>query len=164
MADPVRYALLHGPYRPPRKRTGSKVFCEIRGTVTIGGFLDGPIPWPWVKKPGSRSAVLCGDLVKAVRRESELAVAHHFGVCKNTVKAWRRTLGVPRVTEGTHRLTSAIAEARTDDRLERARRNSKRPAALAKASAKLKGRVPHPNSLDGLRRAAGRPRSDAWKA
>jgi transposase-like protein len=78
-----------------------------------------------VKKPGTGSPVLCGDPVKAVRREAEVAVAHHFGVHKSTVRSWRRALGVGRVTEGTHRLASAIADARTDDRLARARANSK---------------------------------------
>ena len=57
---PDRFRFLHGPYLPPKKRPGDKLFCEIRGTVTVGGFRDGPIPWPWVKKGGTRSPVLCG--------------------------------------------------------------------------------------------------------
>jgi len=36
-----RFQLLHGPYRSPKTRPGRKLFCEIRGTVTVAGFGDG---------------------------------------------------------------------------------------------------------------------------
>jgi hypothetical protein len=48
--------------------------------------------------------VVCEDLVKALRRESEQAVAHWWGVGVWQVWRWRRVLGVPRVTDGTSRL------------------------------------------------------------
>jgi DNA-binding XRE family transcriptional regulator len=76
---------------------------------------------------------------------------------------WRRTLNVPRENEGSRRLWGRVANARTDDRLERARINSKKPAALAKASAKLKGRIIPPHTIEAVRKAAKRPRSAAWK-
>jgi hypothetical protein len=139
------------------------LFCEIHGTVKVGGFHDGPIPWPWIKKSGRHTLILCGALVKAVKRESEIGVAHHFGVSKGTVKLWRRALGVARVTEGTHILTSQISHARNDDRLDRAQQNSKKPAALAKASAKLKGRTIAPQTIEAVRKAARRPRGESWK-
>jgi len=93
-----------------------------------------------------------------VRRESEVAVACHFSVSVGTVKVWRRALGVPRITEGTRRHWQAIAHTRTDDRIERVRANSKQPARLAKASASLKGRIQHPNTIAAVRQAAQRPR------
>ena len=49
MPAPDRFLLRHGPYRPPRDRRGDKLFCEVRGTVTVGGYTDAPIPWPRVK-------------------------------------------------------------------------------------------------------------------
>jgi hypothetical protein len=116
-----------------------------------------------MKNLGTAPYILCGDLVKAVKCESAVAVAHHFGVSTQTVKGWRKALGVPRANEGSARLWGRVAIAREDDRLERARRNSKRPAALAKVSAKLKGRVIPPHVIEAVRRAAKRPRSKAWK-
>jgi hypothetical protein len=110
-----------------------------------------------------RPLILCGDLARAVKIESSLAVAHHFGLSTATVKVWRKALGVPRENEGSRRLWGRIADARTDDRLERARVNSKKPVALAKASAKLKGRMIPPQVIDAVRKAAKRPRSSAWK-
>jgi hypothetical protein len=107
MADPHRrFALLAGPYRPPRVRRGGKLFCEVHGTVTVGGYHDGPVPWPRDRKGGLPSLVLCGDLVAAVRAESAQAVARHFGVSRGVVRlrptgsdvvTWsprRRTFGV----------------------------------------------------------------------
>jgi hypothetical protein len=159
-----RFKLLHGPYYPPKTRRGSRLFCEIRGSVIVGYFGDGPIPWPRMKHLGTAPYILCGDLVKAVKCESAIAVAHHFGVSTQTVKSWRKALGMPRANEGSAQFWNRIAGAREDDRLERARRNSKRPAALAKASAKLKGRIIPQHVIEAVRKAAKRPRSAAWKA
>jgi hypothetical protein len=57
--------------------------------------------------------ILYGDLARAVRRESAVAVAHAWGVTAQTVTKWRRALGVPRATEGTSRLHRAYAAERT---------------------------------------------------
>jgi hypothetical protein len=43
-------------------------------------------------------------LVKALRRESALAVAHWWGVDVNTVSRWCRILKVPPINEGSRRL------------------------------------------------------------
>ncbi len=164
--SPVRKAdkvkLLYGPYQSPRTRIGKKLFCEIRGTVRVVVFHDGPIPWPKANLPG-RPIILMGDLVRAVKKESALAVMHHFGVTHGVVGKWRRALGVERQNEGSHVLARAIANSRTDDRLERARRNSKKPAALAKMSKTLKGRIQPPATLQAAWEAAKRPRSEQWK-
>ena len=99
--------LLFGPYNPPRTRRGKFLFCEIGGTVKVGGFSDGPIPWPI--KWGTNSIILCGDLVRAVRQESALAVAHHWDVCTGIVSRWRAALDVEPITLGTHRLKSYVS-------------------------------------------------------
>jgi len=45
--------------------------------------------------------VVYGALAEAVRRESNQAVAHWFGVTPGKVSAWRRALGVGPTTAGT---------------------------------------------------------------
>jgi hypothetical protein len=42
--DAERFCLL-GKYRTPRFRIGKKVFCEVRGEMTITGITDAAIPW-----------------------------------------------------------------------------------------------------------------------
>jgi Cro/C1-type HTH DNA-binding domain len=157
-----RYKLLHGPYLPPKTQRGRRLFCEIRGTVVVGGYHDAPISWPFVKQRGC-PLILCGDLVKAIRRESRSAIMHHFGVGREMVRRWRRTLDVPWWPEGSRRLMGRIENIRTDDRLARARINSRKPAALAKSSAKLKGRIIPPHVIEAVRKAAKRPRTEVWK-
>src|SRR5215204_1664503 len=97
--EKIRFRLLSGPYEPPRTRPGKFLFCESRGTVKVGEYNDGPIPWPM--KWGTRSLILCGDLVKAVKHESESAVAHHWGVGIKTVQKWRQVLEVEVYNAGT---------------------------------------------------------------
>jgi hypothetical protein len=97
------FKLLYGPYLPPRTARGRKLFCEIRGTVVVSGMSGGRIPWPYAATNG-RPLILCGDLLRAVRKESAQAVAYHFAVSCGTVGMWRRALGVKPVNEGTHRL------------------------------------------------------------
>ena len=99
LSSGLRYELLYGPYEPPRTRRGAHLFCEMRGTVKVGGYSDGPIPWP--VKWRTRSLILCGNLRDAVKRESEVAVGHHWGVCINVVQKWRRALGVEMYNSGT---------------------------------------------------------------
>src|SRR5207253_9675449 len=88
--DAEKVKLLFGPYSPPRTRRGKFLICEMRGTVKVGNYSDGPIPWPM--KWRTRSLILCGDLVRAVQQESALAVAHHWAVCTDIVSKWRRSL------------------------------------------------------------------------
>jgi hypothetical protein len=98
--------LLFGPYHPPRTRRGKFLFCEWRGTVKVGDYSDGPIPWP--VKWRTRSLILCGDLVRAVKQESEIAVAYQWGVCVAVVTKWRNALEVEPITEGTRLLKSHV--------------------------------------------------------
>jgi hypothetical protein len=104
MEDAERFRLL-GKYRTPRFRIGRTVFCEVRGEMVITGITDVLVPWPVGEKGrGRHSLIVYKDLAKAVRRESNQAVAHWWGVDPQTVTKWRRALGVGIVTEGTHRL------------------------------------------------------------
>ena len=136
MNDPDRFCLL-GTYRTPRFRYGRQVFCELRGWVTIVGLREAPIPWPVGKRGRATTLILYGDLVRAVRRESAVAVAHAWGVTAQTVTKWRRALGVPRATEGTSRLHRAYAAEpwarRARQRLAASRRGQPRPAHVREA-------------------------------
>jgi hypothetical protein len=64
------------------------------------GENEAPIPWSVWKKPGRStgrtSLVLFKDLARAVRRESEVAICHWWGVCPTTVWKWRKALGIAR--------------------------------------------------------------------
>ena len=82
--DADRFRLRFGPYRTPRFRYGKIVSCEVRGEVRIVGLSDAPIPWPIARKEnGARALVVFKDLAKTVRRESNLAVAHWWGVVRH---------------------------------------------------------------------------------
>ncbi len=102
LSSGLRYQLLSGPYHPPRARRGGHLFCEMRGSVKVGGYSDGAIPWP--VKWGTRSLVLCGDLIEAVKQESEVAVGYHWGVSIKVVQKWRRALEVEMYNTGTRML------------------------------------------------------------
>jgi hypothetical protein len=150
---PDSHGLRFGPYRPPQVFRGDKLFCEIRGTVTVGGYSDAAIPWPRMRKRGGQPClILCGDLVRAVKHEALVAVAHHWGVSETTVWKWRRALDVERWNKGSTQLMREWVSTRDDDRLERAREASHRPTAVAKYSATRRGRVNrHVLLLDGVR-------------
>src|SRR2546426_8273308 len=51
----------------------------MRGYLKVGGYSDGPIPWPIRYR--TNSIILCGDLVLAVKQEAAEAVSFHWGVC-----------------------------------------------------------------------------------
>src|SRR6266700_2528761 len=112
MLPAVRFKLLFGPYRMPRCKIGRWLTCRRRGKVRVVGISDALITWPMTRPErggGHLSLILCGDLVRAVQSESEVAVAHHWRVSKLTVWAWRKALGVGPHTAGTTRLRSAWA-------------------------------------------------------
>ena len=44
------------------------------------------------------------DLAKALRRESNQAICHWWGITPQTVSKWRKALGIGPITEGTSRL------------------------------------------------------------
>jgi hypothetical protein len=150
MKDTERFRLL-GKYRTPRFRIGRTVFCEVRGEMVITGVTDALIPWPIGKRGrGRHTLIVYKGLAKAVRRESELAICHWWGVCPTTVWKWRKALGVGFSNEGTHRLRhdytnepwaaevwgKAHSMARDPDRCRKiaeARRGKPRPSHVVEA-------------------------------
>jgi hypothetical protein len=95
------------------------------GPAKVGKISHARMPWPIRAK--SRSLILCGDLVRAVEKEAEQAVAYHWGVTIGTVWKWRRLLGVGRCTEGTLALADLGAPHRVRSAKERALAPRKRP-------------------------------------
>lgn len=110
MNDSERYKL-HGKYKTPRFRMGSVLTCEYRDCdVVVVGYSDGRIPWPRGRKRGLGTRggfIVYGDLKKAIRTESNQAVAYWFGVTVAVVSHWRRALGVRFTNAGTRKLRQA---------------------------------------------------------
>jgi hypothetical protein len=165
MIDSERFKLLYGPYMPPKCRVGDKLPCEYRGReVTVTGMTDAAIPWPCRRWNRNATPILCGELIRAVRTESEMAVAHHWGVSQTTVWQWRRALDVPRMTNGSRRLLiDHAAETLTPEVRAKAREAMHSEEVRAKLSALRKGRRQHPNTTAAFREFAKRPKSEEWK-
>jgi hypothetical protein len=107
MRDADRYRLM-GTYRTPGVRLKAVLSCEHKDRdVVVVGFTTGPIPWP-IGGPktgrGRRTPVLFGELIRAVRQESNQAVAYHFGIHPRTVSRFRKSLGIGPMNAGTTRL------------------------------------------------------------
>jgi hypothetical protein len=164
--SPRRYRLLDGPYAAPACRVGRKLYCKWRRRwIAVDGLTDAPVVWPFSKRAGPRSLILCGDLVRAVRCESASAVAAHWGVGRETVWRWRRVLGVGQFNRGTLQLNRDTVPERVDlARLAEARAASRTPEARARMSATRKGRRPPAAFLAAGREAARRPKSESFKA
>jgi hypothetical protein len=162
MRDARRYKLLHGPYVGPRCRPGIKLFCEIRGWVIVGKMSEGRIAWPMCKVgKRARAFILCGDLVKAIQRESNIAVCYWWGVTAQTVTAWRKALGVPMMNEGTGRLYREYAPERlTVEARIKARKAMRFPDVREKIAAAKRGKPRPPHVVEAIRKAnKGRPLS-----
>jgi len=85
---------------------GDPAVCKVRGPVKIIGLTDARIPWPIGKMCGKEDrrnsgVILCGDLVKALKREATSAVCYWWGFSQITVWRWRKALGITGPTEGT---------------------------------------------------------------
>jgi hypothetical protein len=125
-----------GPYKTPTYKYGKVVQDEIRGEVTIIGTLDSKIPWPVFQGPSSRLHVIYKDLARAIRQESNQAVAHWWGVTPQTVTKWRKALGVAANNKGTS--ATRRAEWKRNQKallaaLDAGRSNPARAANIAKA-------------------------------
>jgi hypothetical protein len=92
MKDADRFQFLFGPYHAPSCHVGQRVRCLVRGAVVVVGLSDAPVPCPLCRAGKWRVPVMYKGLARAVRQESELAVAHGWGV------------GVGATTAGTSRL------------------------------------------------------------
>jgi transcriptional regulator with XRE-family HTH domain len=113
-------ALLHGPYRASQPRRNGRLrgacrgvlHCWRNGPVLVSGYTNARISWPLGRPEGAAlksTMVLCGDLVRALRCESNLAVQHWWGVSHATVSKWRKALNVPQFNEGTRILRKSVA-------------------------------------------------------
>jgi hypothetical protein len=150
MLEEVRCKLLFGPYRMPKCRVGKMIACRVRGPVRVEGITAAPMQWPFTFR--SRvcrlpSVIVCGDLVRALRRESVAAIAYWWGVSTCTVWRWRAEIGVEQFTEGTRDLYRRWMPDKLDEEAIRKQRDSNRsPEANAKRGAALRGR-PRPEHV-----------------
>jgi hypothetical protein len=99
MIDAELITLLHGPYRTPRLRVGDRAFCLLRDCeVVITSISDARIPWPRcraVEGTGSGSGLwLGGELAKAVKCESAVAVKYWWRLSRTAVWHMRKALDV----------------------------------------------------------------------
>jgi len=102
---------------------------------------EGP-PGPVVESQAGkhRVPIVCGGLVKAIKRESNQAGVRHWGVSRQTVTMWRTTLGVPLYTDGMLRLARDwTSERLDDDGRERQLQATLSPERAAKIIEALKG-------------------------
>ncbi len=105
----------------------------------------------------TRSLILCGDLVRAVKQESEIAVAYHWGVCIGVVTKWRNALEVEPITVGTRFLKSHVqTEAMTPAlRKHLSRLKTGKPRKLTRrGEAKLMAALHRPKSAEWFRAMA----------
>jgi hypothetical protein len=166
MSDPDPFKLLFGPYGAPLFEYGQVVRDEVRGEVEIVGLTDARIPWPIGKTRSAKSLVVYAGLAEAVRRESNMAVCHWWGITPQTVTKWRKALGVGPVTEGTHKLKQdnagqpAAVEAR-----KKAHAKARDPQRRAKIAAAKRGKKRPPHVVEALRRGrTGKPHSEETRA
>jgi hypothetical protein len=132
--------------------------------MTVKGMTDALIRWPCARRNRNASPILCGDLIRAVRTESEQAVAYHWGVRTKVVWKWRRALGVGPMTNGSRRLRIEYAiETLTPEARAKGVEAMHSEEVRAKLSAAKKGRPLHPNSRAAALEAAKRPKSEKWK-
>src|SRR5262245_52945625 len=116
------------------------------------------------KKGGRKSLIVFGALARAVRRESEIAICHWWGVSVTTVWTWRKALGVPQVNEGTARLYRDYAPEQAEpERWEPMVKAASTPEANAKKAAWRKGRRIHPNALAALKARRGKKHTEGTK-
>lgn len=151
----AKHPLLFGPYFPPHGlRKGDWLACECLGRdIRVGGFTDALIAWPRAMKTGRPSLIVCDDLVRAIRLESELAVAEHWGVSVTTVWKWRKALDVDRVTRGTAELLKDnSALGRLTDGPARGRESARTPEARQKISESKRAQPAAPGTRKALLR------------
>ena len=162
MNDEQRFALHFGPYHAPPFNYGDVVMDEVRGEVTVVKLSDGKIPWPIGKLRQGRSLIVYGGLADAIRRESNQAVCHWWGITPQTVTKWRKALEVDPLNAGSRELFVRYGrEERVLDALPLARVAASRPESRRKIAEARRGK-PRPKSvIRAMRKAArGRVASD----
>ena len=162
MVDATSTILRFGHYSMPNGiGVGDTINCAYRGReVVIAGITDAPVQWFSIRNTGKPFVILCGDLIRAVQTESEAAIAHNWGVSDDTVRKWRRTLDVGRMTQGTTLVFRTLFESRIpEDVAERGRIKSKSEVARQKMISSKTGQPMHENTRKALLKAVKRPKS-----
>lgn len=146
-------AFVGGPYRAPRVPKSGFLRCRLRGRLKVGGYTDEVISWPVAEGRIKKQLIVCGDLVRALKTESRVAIKQHWGISLALVSEYRRALGIERYTAGSWRLFwRNVNLARTDE-------------ARAKLSSAHEGRADRmtPDERAKLRRIQKRPKPEKWK-
>jgi len=146
--------LRFGPYTPLRYQRGDALYCEVRGETTVVGLTAGRIPWPIGKFGRRRAIIVCGDLVRALKREAACAVIRSWGVGKTAVNKWRRALGVPKLTEGDRLVRAEAGRSPSGKKALRAMwAKANDPERCRKIAEAHRGRPKPPDVVAALRRA-----------
>lgn len=88
----------------PVVKRGDWLVDERYGLVKVGGWSDAPLSWPYRKKTGTRSLILCGKLAKDVRTKSEIYICYAYGVGSVTLTWTFQIAPDCRVGAGTYAL------------------------------------------------------------
>jgi hypothetical protein len=162
MNEADRFRLL-GTYRTPRSASASACAAWCGGEVIISGITDMPIPWPIGKVGRGRSLVVYKGLAMAIRRESNQAVCHWWGLTPQTVSKWRKLLSVPRATPGTSRLhrTYATSDPAIIEGRRKAHAKARDPERCRKISEARRGKPRPPHVREAMLKASlGRRHSE----
>lgn len=154
LRDEERYQLLYGPYEPPLVKGGFLVDA-VRGKLRFDKFSNALIPWPKAKRrgrSGSGGFILCGDLLRALEKESGPATCHFWGVSRATVGNWRRALEMKGRTAGAQRLVNLGVEL------------ARLPESRKKIADAARGRVLSPQHKSRFHGAMRKGRHERFKA
>jgi transposase-like protein len=166
MTESTSIILRFGPYSLPQGYgVGDTIECTYRGReVVIAAITNAPVQWFSIRKTGKPFVILCGDLIRAVQTESETAIAHNWGVNKDTVRKWRRALNVGRMTVGTTQVFRTLFESRIPEEVaEKGRKRSRSKKSREKMIASKTGKPMHDNTRKALLIAVQKPKSDAHR-
>lgn len=154
MEDAERFHLI-GKYRAPRFRVGQRVRCRIRGEMIVTGMTDALILWPvGLHGRGRHSLIVYKGLAKAIRLESNQAVAHWWGIEPQTVTKWRKLLNVGRGTQGTTRLFREYTkEPWAVEALAKAQSKAEDPERCRKIAEARRGKPRPPHVMETLHTA-----------
>ena len=153
-------------YRTPECKIGGTLFCRLRDRdVKVSRISDAPIQWPIAAKTGRASLILCGDLLKAVRVESEQDIAEAWRVSITTVWKWRKALGVGRVTPGTSKKLARNADSwhQSDECAEVLAANARSESQRKSSSERLCGRPAVPTVRAALLKSAKKAKPPAHR-
>jgi hypothetical protein len=119
--------------------------------MVITGMTDAPILWPVGKHgPGRHSPIVYKGLAKAIRRESNQAIAHWWGVDVQTVTKWRRLLSVGIATEGTSRLHMETIEQTGEGMRALGVLKARDPERCRKIAETMRGKPRPPHVLEAM--------------